>query len=1370
MPHNITLAQFDAISSGKYNAGQIDIATDASGAASLVKVNNHVWFPSKNNVQLSSQCVLDVKEAFLEALAQGGVSPANLVEIRKRLGLPAGLAATDDRDQLADVNEKRFTPLSRTEVRSILDTYIPGRSVAVDSPWVVMKREKANPGSPLQHVADSNFALTDAISLLSVPRSLAEFDAMRAARFTGPNAVNERSFAASALRDSFKNLFAEALKLLQGNVRESGTFNFFGLQAKLVREPDGKLSAVLGKDPSATKVALGKEADHYVDHLIGCAMMSRATLGNPVVKSLLGKVYDHDIEGGLVVSERTSLTRNFAAALLEQNSADALNLVRGDYNTGLLVEIAERMLDGSDEVDTKAKLDALHTQLLRDNSGLPDDMKAMLAQVANIPLERSADPTHELVVRRPITGSIADAVAAIPNPVPGAPAVPHAQEVKDFVADLIFSDETMVSDVVVNRPGETMRNILSQDAKCAALAEIIKDPNVLDAAAAPEIAPVLKDGFGQMKTILDAQFRAANHGETLDVAAQRPDFVQRFQSFLRNASQLPGAEIAKFDNIILTTALHGCEAIQTFINRVFAVNPATAPGGMVVTDPYKDKTPAQIKAELDAKSLNEIIDVASSANAPGQVGFFRQVISSYFAQLRNAPMRSAFASALRFADVFDFVGLQGAALDSAQRAARNKFTGAILKGAGPLLQKMMQGLPREIMGDYADALEDMKANLAPIPRKIVQAYLMKMIDDSNGRITSIEIDKSLGAASVGEAFLCTFTYVGDDGQPTRQNLVVKIMRHDAEKRVKDESVIFTEAAARIPGMAKTWEGQYNQYLTEFDFRNEAANVEAGRELYAITDPDPAHAARLNPLKAIAPNVSSMKMSTLVPPQKNVMVAEVAPGETVDKHFKRAISTVREAADVIFEHDPATGRVLWQDGIDPITGKPGKVPVFKANFPEIPILNLKMWLDGQARPFSEMSQNLLQATKAWFHQAIFGNGQFHGDTHAGNLMISGANQITFIDFGNLYTLSEDRDGVNEKTELLRVLMGAAFRDKDTFLAGMRNLLSPEGKAALDANRAKAEAILDSVLSPAKGAFSFNIVYRLRAAVIELQKLGLELPPQINCFIQSLVRLSNSVTEINTILNQCRVMSRMIDAIARPAPARDALDLVGQAFDIFATKEGKTPVPVPYFTGIVPLCLRELWSDRFGGLGKNGPLFDPGGAYAQSVAARLAGVDDPVAEARRLVAINAGHCDIGNDEDTRGIIQKLTAGFDAFQAAYAAAQTPEARNAAIQGFAQAFTTAEKSLLSAMEGQLLTMTQMQPPEPPNTFASAITDVFFGNFDALRASFSGNDQSQLAADASKIAFGELGVRNPFAVVDAIIADGKRMGGDTSYKIDIGI
>ena len=140
------------------------------------------------------------------------------------------------------------------------------------------------------------------------------------------------------------------------------------------------------------------------------------------------------------------------------------------------------------------------------------------------------------------------------------------------------------------------------------------------------------------------------------------------------------------------------------------------------------------------------------------------------------------------------------------------------------------------------------------------------------------------------------------------------------------------------------------------------------------------------------------------------------------------------------------------------------------------------------------------------------------------MVNGS-YVTFIDFGNLYQLKEDPKTnqpvkINERHELLRVIMGATFRDKSFFLEGLEKLLSPAGKAALEANRDKAEAILDSILS--KGKFSYDIVYRLNAAIVELQKLGLELPPQINCFVQSMARLANTVSEMNSILNQTRTL--------------------------------------------------------------------------------------------------------------------------------------------------------------------------------------------------------------------------------------------------------
>ena len=50
----------------------------------------------------------------------------------------------------------------------------------------------ANADFAIKHVADYNFHLTDAISLLSASRSLADLDDSRARHFDGPNAVNEQ--------------------------------------------------------------------------------------------------------------------------------------------------------------------------------------------------------------------------------------------------------------------------------------------------------------------------------------------------------------------------------------------------------------------------------------------------------------------------------------------------------------------------------------------------------------------------------------------------------------------------------------------------------------------------------------------------------------------------------------------------------------------------------------------------------------------------------------------------------------------------------------------------------------------------------------------------------------------------------------------------------------------------------------------------------------------------------------------------------------------------------------------------------------------------------------------------------------------------
>ena len=108
---NISLRQFQEISSGKYNAGEMRLTSDHS----LGKINNSVGSPDKNDTSLSHAEVLAIKYAFVKALRQNGVAAEEIGRVRRELGLePDG--ATDTSLALRSVR-----PLSRQTVREILD-------------------------------------------------------------------------------------------------------------------------------------------------------------------------------------------------------------------------------------------------------------------------------------------------------------------------------------------------------------------------------------------------------------------------------------------------------------------------------------------------------------------------------------------------------------------------------------------------------------------------------------------------------------------------------------------------------------------------------------------------------------------------------------------------------------------------------------------------------------------------------------------------------------------------------------------------------------------------------------------------------------------------------------------------------------------------------------------------------------------------------------------------------------------------------------------------------------------------------------------------------------------------------------------------
>jgi hypothetical protein len=64
---SISLQQFEAVASGKYNAGEVKL----TGQHSLDRVNNHVHFTRFNNVVISHAEVVAIKNAFVRALSEG---------------------------------------------------------------------------------------------------------------------------------------------------------------------------------------------------------------------------------------------------------------------------------------------------------------------------------------------------------------------------------------------------------------------------------------------------------------------------------------------------------------------------------------------------------------------------------------------------------------------------------------------------------------------------------------------------------------------------------------------------------------------------------------------------------------------------------------------------------------------------------------------------------------------------------------------------------------------------------------------------------------------------------------------------------------------------------------------------------------------------------------------------------------------------------------------------------------------------------------------------------------------------------------------------------------------------------------------------
>ena len=110
---NISIQQFQEISSGKYNAGEVRLKNNHA----LSKINNHVGSYGDNDVSLSHAEVIAIKDAFVRALKANGVGKPAIDRIREELGL----ASKGEGD--TSLARRSIKPLSRQQIREILDRH-----------------------------------------------------------------------------------------------------------------------------------------------------------------------------------------------------------------------------------------------------------------------------------------------------------------------------------------------------------------------------------------------------------------------------------------------------------------------------------------------------------------------------------------------------------------------------------------------------------------------------------------------------------------------------------------------------------------------------------------------------------------------------------------------------------------------------------------------------------------------------------------------------------------------------------------------------------------------------------------------------------------------------------------------------------------------------------------------------------------------------------------------------------------------------------------------------------------------------------------------------------------------------------------------
>jgi len=529
--------------------------------------------------------------------------------------------------------------------------------------------------------------------------------------------------------------------------------------------------------------------------------------------------------------------------------------------------------------------------------------------------------------------------------------------------------------------------------------------------------------------------------------------------------------------------------------------------GMDVTDvkPEVKKPDAELADKRLAKSRELLDKLGSGADMDKGYGLFMtKVMKQYVKSMKVSDQRAMLAAGIRFDDGSGSV---------------MKKMGAFLKGAGPIMQKMLQGFASmDVDKDFLAALGDMKSRLPDIPDEVVKANLLDMVRRSRGKITDIVMTKKLGAASVGQAFLCTVTLVEKDpetgeSKSRQQEVVVKMLRPEVEQRAENEKKLFIDIAREVPGMERTFASQLAGILDELDLRKEAENTKAG----VVYDKG-------------GLDVKSMKLLDVIEPTKYTMVVERAPGTTVDRFVEKVAKEIEKLTEPFYmkakrpnENDEEVEVRVPNPNAFKGEGEDGKSDHFgmSSAFGKAIVGLSKLYEETLVQ-----QKRLVTLASKWTTQGIYDSGFYHGDLHAGNIMVDddlkrdangklttvGNGGLTVIDYGNATKLTP-----KQQENIIKMMTAATTKDTNVFLVNLKELMSEEGRRDFEAHIKTYHDLVHNIFNLGTAADAAN---RIFAALQQLQLKGVELPGPIFKFSQCSVRLQGTISQMNALLKTIR----------------------------------------------------------------------------------------------------------------------------------------------------------------------------------------------------------------------------------------------------------